>query len=64
MSAITEADRKLMAEVKADQRAYELLQHKCRWEAMPLYAVLREWGDPRTWPSYEGRVKVGEGGGR
>ena len=52
MSLITEADRKLLAEVKTDPKAYELLKHKCRWEAMSLHAVLHEWGDPRTWPSY------------
>lgn len=52
MAAITDADRALMAAVRADARAYEMLQHKCRWEGMTLYGVLLEWGDPRTWPSW------------
>ena len=52
MSEITEAERALMREIAADPVAAELLTHKCRWEAMSRYAVLREWGDPREWPSY------------
>jgi hypothetical protein len=51
MPAITDRQRALMAEVRADARAYELLRHKCRWEGMGQYAVLAEWGDPRQWPA-------------
>jgi len=53
MSEITQEDRQLMREVQADPKARELLADKCRWEAMPGFAVLKEWGDPRTWPSYK-----------
>lgn len=52
MAVIRDSDRALMALVRADARAYEMLQHKCRWEGMTLYGVLLEWGDPRTWPSW------------
>lgn len=53
MSAITKADMDLMAEIKKDAAAFALLQAKCRWEQMPLYAVLEQWGDPRGWPDYK-----------
>lgn len=49
---ITPEEKALYAEVRANPRAFALLQAKCRWEHMTLYGVLREWGDPRTWPSY------------
>ncbi len=52
MAVITDENRALIAEIRADARAYELLQNKCRWEARGLFAVLLEWGDPRTWPAY------------
>lgn len=52
MSVITDKERALMREVSADPIAASLLTHKCRWEGMSRYAVLKEWGDPRKWPSY------------
>jgi hypothetical protein len=53
MSAITEKDIQLMAEIKEDPKAYDLLRAKCRWEHMTLYAVLKGWGDPREWSDYK-----------
>jgi len=35
-----------------DPVAEELLRAKCQWEKMTRLAVLKEWGDPRTWPDY------------
>jgi len=54
-------DVTLMTEVRANPVAYELLRNKCVWEAMSNYAVLRIWGDPRTWPSYAELLTQGEG---
>lgn len=34
---------------EAGGEAEQRLRDKCRWEAMTRYAVIREWGDPRTW---------------
>ena len=48
-SRITEAEKKLYAEVQADPVAYQRLRDKARWEHMTLFAILREWGDPRKW---------------
>jgi hypothetical protein len=52
MPAITDRQRALMAEIRADVEAYKMLKSKCRWEGMGQYAVLSEWGDPRKWPGY------------
>lgn len=30
----------------------ELLRAKCNWEQMTRCAVLREYGDPNTWPGF------------
>lgn len=50
---ICEAEKRLMAEVKANPDAFERLKAKARWEGMSLSAILREWGDPRTWDKRE-----------
>lgn len=50
---ISKEDEKLLKEIQADEKAYQLLRDKCEWEQMSLYAVLREWGDPREWDSYK-----------
>jgi len=39
----------ILQEVKKDSEAWERLQSKCQWEHMSLTAVIKEWGDPRTW---------------
>ena len=49
MSAITDEDKELMDEIKNDPKAYQRLKDKANWEAMSLYGVLKEWGDPRKW---------------
>ena len=49
---ITAAEWAIMKEINADPEAENLLSAKCRWEGMSRFAVLREWGDPRTWRSY------------
>lgn len=49
MAIISEEDTKLMKEICADPVAKSLLQGKCKWEHMSMYAVLHEWGDPRKW---------------
>ena len=46
---ITEKDKKLLEEIKTAPEAYEKLRAKARWEQMGLYAVLRDYGDPRKW---------------
>lgn len=47
---ITQAERDLFAEIKREGGApWERLKAKCQWEHMGQMAVLREWGDPRTW---------------
>jgi hypothetical protein len=53
MTEITMLDKQLMLEIIEDPVALELLKDKCRWEAMSRYAVLKEWGDPREWPTYK-----------
>lgn len=41
---------KILEEVKkAGGEPWERLQAKCQWEHMSLTAVIKEWGDPRTW---------------
>lgn len=49
MSAITDQEVARMKEIRADPIAKELLGAKCQLEYMSCYAVVREWGDPRTW---------------
>lgn len=47
----TEECERIYQEVKASNtRAFLRLRDKCKWEGMGLLAVIREWGDPRTWP--------------
>lgn len=46
---ITEEEKKLMEEIRKDPKALQRLKDKARWEAMSLFAVLKEWGDPRKW---------------
>jgi len=46
---ITPEDEKLMIEIQQDKEAYEKLKAKARWEQMSLYAVLKDYGDPREW---------------
>jgi hypothetical protein len=55
MSKITLEDERLMEEIREDSLALTLLRQKCRWEGMPRYATLREWGDPRKWRAYRDR---------
>jgi hypothetical protein len=33
-----------------DHPAEAALRAKCNWEHMSRTAVIREWGDPTTWP--------------
>ena len=51
---ITIEDKKLMAEIRANPKAYIKLIAKADWERMTLYAVLKEWGDPRKWRTTDG----------
>ena len=46
---ITEEDRRLMEEVKKDLNAYQRLKDKANWEHMSLFAILKDYGDPRRW---------------
>ena len=46
---ITKEDRALMAQIKQDTNAYKRLQAKARWEHISLFAVLKDYGDPRRW---------------
>lgn len=43
---------RIYQEVKAspNRRTLKRLRYKCTWEGMGLLAVIKEWGDPRTWP--------------
>ena len=54
MAIITKEQDELRKEIYSDPIAKSLLLAKCEWEHMSPYAVLREWGDPRTW--HNGRV--------
>lgn len=56
MAVVTAEVLALLKEIKADQIAERLLQGKCQWEQMSMAAVLREWGDPRTWSAYKDEV--------
>ena len=49
MGKITKEDEKLMEEIKKDKKAYQRLKNKAVWENMTVFAVLKEWGDPRGW---------------
>ena len=49
MSKITKEDKKLMEEIKKDKKAFQRLKNKAVWENMTVFAVLKEWGDPRGW---------------
>ena len=49
MSKITKDDEKLMEEIKKDKKAYQRLKNKAVWENTTVFAVLKEWGDPRGW---------------
>ena len=46
---ITDKDRELLEEIKKDPDAFENLKAKARWEAMTLFGVLKDYGDPRQW---------------
>ena len=48
-SIITQEDKDLMNEIRQDPEANRRLKEKAKWEAMTLFAVLKEWGDPREW---------------
>ena len=52
MTAVTAAERTLLHTVRADPVAFGLLQMKARGERRSLYAVLRDFGDPRGWADY------------
>ena len=51
VGTITDADRRLMAEVKRAPEAYERLKAKAIWEQRTMFSVLIEWGHPNTWES-------------
>ena len=46
---ITDEDKNLMEEIKKDPDAYQQLRDKANWEQMSLYAILKDYGDPRKW---------------
>ena len=46
---ITPEDKKLMEELKKDRDAYNKLRAKAQWEQISLFAVLKDYGDPRKW---------------
>ncbi len=52
---MTEREKRLalLTEVEKDPLALELLRHKCVWMQKSWLAVLRDFGDPRTWSSYK-----------
>jgi hypothetical protein len=39
---------------EADQK----LKAKCQWDGMSRTAVIREWGDPRSWPNVKGEARA------
>jgi hypothetical protein len=49
MAVVTEAQLKLLEEVRRDPVAAERLRAKCQWERMTAIQVLIAWGDPRNW---------------
>ena len=49
MDQVTDKEKQLFEEIKKDPKAYEKLKTKCRWEHMTIFAVLRDYGDPRKW---------------
>ena len=46
---MTDEERRTLDEIIQDPKAVERMKAKCQWEHMSWLAVLREWGDPRTW---------------
>lgn len=63
MSAVTPEVMQIEREIReAGGEPAERLRAKCRWEAMGRYAVIREWGDPRTWAPLQSVVQ-GSGAG-
>lgn len=44
---VTKEDKKIMEEIKKDHKAYQWLKDKAVWERMSLYAVLKDYGNPR-----------------
>ena len=52
----------LSQEVKRESGEPEQrLRGKCRWERMSRTAVIREWGDPRTWQALGATQPAGDG---
>lgn len=51
----------LSKEILDDPIANMLLGAKCNWEHMSRTGVLRDWGDPRTWPDYDYETKQAKG---
>lgn len=54
MAIITEEILALNREIREENgRRENLLRHKCNWERITRCAVLREYGDPATWPAFK-----------
>jgi hypothetical protein len=46
----TDATLRIFEEVRKEGgEAWENLRAKCEWERLSMMAVIRIWGDPRTW---------------
>lgn len=45
---ITKEMREIMSAINGTEYKQRLID-KARWEGMSTWAVLAEWGDPRTW---------------
>ncbi len=59
MAIVTDEIKALSQEIRKENgRREELLGHKCNWEHMTRWAVLREYGDPATWPAFKEEPKA------
>ena len=59
VAIITEEIKALSREIREENgRREELLGHKCNWEHMTRWAVLREYGDPARWPAFKEKPKA------
>ena len=59
MAIISEEILALSKEIREENgKREELLKHKCNWEQMTRCKVLREYGDPATWPAFKEEPKA------
>ena len=46
---ITKKDKELMEKIRQNPDAYKKLKAKAQWERITIFAVLKDYGDPRNW---------------